>query len=98
MNRATWDSLRFTEGRRAAATCGITSPGELTTAVDRLVAQGPEAARPDKLFLLWNVADHLYRSRTPDEDQWSLEQVMEADLQDMMKRSYLAPILRQVAE
>jgi|GEM_PF-3051105 len=97
MTGTTWDALRFVEGSRAAATCGITSPGELQTAVDRLVSQG-EQARPDKLFLLWNVADHLYRAHTPSEDQWSLEQLMEADLQDMKKRTYLAPILARILD
>lgn len=97
MAATTWEGLRFDEGRRAAATCGIASPGELLGAVDRLVAQGVEA-RPDKLFLLWNVADHLYRSRTPADQQWSLDQLMEADLQDMKKRPYLAPILRRTVD
>ena len=58
----------------------------------------PGAAKPEKLFLLWNVADHLYREKTPREDQWTLEQLLEADLQDMLKRPYLAPILRTVTD
>jgi len=97
MSGTSWEQLRFDEGRRAAATCGITSPGELQAAADRLVAQGDQA-RPEKLFLLWNVADHLYRSLTDGDDQWSLEQMMEADLQDMKKRTYLAPILATVSD
>jgi phosphoribosyl-ATP pyrophosphohydrolase len=97
MAGTTWEQLRFEEGRRTAATCGIASPSELEASVDRLVSQGVEFARPDKVFLLWNVADHLYRTRTRAEDQWSLEQLMEADLQDMKKRTYLEPILRQIS-
>jgi hypothetical protein len=93
-----WESLRFDELRRAASTAGITTIPELRAAVKRLVGMAPGAAKPEKLFLLWNVADHLYREKTPTADQWSLEQLLEADLQDMMKREYLAPILRSVTD
>ena len=93
-----WEGLRFDELRRAASTAGISTVPELRAAVKRLVGMAPGAAKPEKLFLLWNVADHLYREKTPAADQWSLEELMEADLQDMMKRAYLAPILRTVSD
>ncbi len=93
-----WEALRFDELRRAASTAGIGTVAELRAAVARLVGMAPGAAKPEKLFLLWNVADHLYREKTPAEDQWTLEQLLEADLQDMLKRPYLAPILRTVID
>ena len=94
----TWESLRFDELRRAASTAGISTIPELRAAVKRLVGMAPGAAKPEKLFLLWNVADHLYREKTPVADQWSLEDLMEADLQEMIKRAYLAPILCAVVD
>lgn len=93
---ATWEDLRFAENRHQAATCGISSVPELRAAVERLMT-APEA-KPEKLFLLWNVADHLYRQKTPADDQWSLETLMEADLQDMKKRSWMAPLLGMIPE
>ena len=95
---AAWEALRFDELRRAASTAGISTVAELRAAVKRLVGMAPGAAKPEKLFLLWNVADHLYREKTPATDQWSLDQLMEADLQEMTKRAYLAPILRSVVD
>jgi len=96
MARTPWENLRFDEQRRAAATAGFSTVSELRAAVTRLAGLGPEQAKPEKLFLLWNVADHLYRTHKPSDEQWSLEQLMEADLQDMKKRAYLAPILNEV--
>ena len=98
LSRTPWDALRFDEQRRLAATVGISTVTELRAAVTRLTDLGPERAKPEKLFLLWNVADYLYRSSKPSAEQWSLEQLMEADLQDMKKRAYLAPILREIGE
>ena len=95
---ADWELLRFDEQRRVAATCGISTIPELRTAVDRLVAQGAPAAKPEKLFLLWCVAFHLYEAKTPVEDRFSLEQICEIDLQDMKKREYLQPVLAAVPE
>lgn len=98
MARTPWEALRFDEQRRAAATAGISTVPELRAAVTRLVGVGPEQAKPEKLFLLWNVADHLYRTSKQADEQWSLDQLMEADLQDMKKRAYLAPILREIVD
>ncbi len=94
----TWEQLAFDQQRRAAPTCGISTVPELRAASQRLIDLGAGKAKPEKLFLLWNVADALYRAKTPAEDQWTLEQLMEADLQEMKKRAYLAPILRQISE
>ena len=93
---ATWESLRFDELRHQAVTCGITSVPELRTAVDRLIAT-PEA-KPEKLFLLWNVADHLYRQKTPAAEQWTVEQLMDADLHEMRRRPWMEPLLRMIAD
>jgi phosphoribosyl-ATP pyrophosphohydrolase len=92
----TWEQLGFDQLRHQAGTCGISSVPELITAVDRLLAV-PDAP-PAKLFLLWNVADHLYRQQTPADQQWSLEQLMEADFQDMRKRPWMAPVIEMVGE
>ena len=88
---ATWETLAFEDVRRMGATCGINSVPELRVAVDRLLAV-PEA-KADKPFLLWCVADHLYRLQTPADQQWSLDQLMEADFQEMKKRPWMAPLL-----
>ncbi len=96
--RTAWEQLGFWANRKAARTCGISTVPELRAAADRMLALGAERAKPEKLFLLWNVADGLYRDKTPAEDQWSLDQLMEADLQEMKKRRYLEPILRMVPE
>ena len=94
----TWDELRFDENRRAAATCGVQTVEELRAAVKRLAALPPESVKPEKLFLMWNIADRIYRMRTAADKQWSLDQLMEADLQEMLKRPYLEPILAAVTD
>jgi hypothetical protein len=95
---ATWDSLVWDDCRRLAATSGIDTVEELKQAVDRLLALGSDAAKPEKLFLLWQVADRIYRRQTPPDKQWSIDQLMEADLQDMQKRVYLRPVLAAVRD
>jgi hypothetical protein len=95
---ANWDDLKFEDNRRLAATCGIEIIEELRAGTKRLVDSGPDHAKPHKLFLLWNVADRIYRAQKPAEKQWSLEELMEADLQDMKKRPYLEPILQEITE
>ncbi len=90
-----WAALDFEGQRRNAVTSGITSVPELSAASQRLVALGSAQAKPEKLFLLWLVADRLYRMQTKPDQQWSLEQLMEADLQEMLKRPYLRPFIEQ---
>jgi hypothetical protein len=94
---ATWDGLKFDELRRQAGGTALASIDDIRVAVKRLVDLG-EQAKCEKVFLLWNAADWVYRRQTPAEAQWSIEQLMEADLQDMKKRPYLAPILEQITE
>lgn len=93
---ATWETLRFDDLVRQGATCGINSVPELRTAVGRLLAT-PEA-KAEKPFLLWCVADYLYRLQTPADKQWSLDQLMEADFQEMKKRPWMAPLLGMIGE
>lgn len=93
----TWEALDFAAQRRAAATAGLDTVPELRAAAQRLAGLSPELAKPQKLFLLWNVADGIHRAQQRD-DAWPLESIMEADLQDMKKRPYLAPILREIQE
>ncbi len=95
---ARWEDLKFDDNRRTAAICGIQTAAELRAGAKRLAALGPAQAKPEKLFLLWNVADRIYRLQTKLDKQWSLEQVMEADLQEMKKRPYLAAILEKIAD
>jgi phosphoribosyl-ATP pyrophosphohydrolase len=95
---ATWEAIDFEFQRRQAVTSGILTVPELLAASARLATLAPERVKPEKLFLLWNVADRIYRLQTKPDAQWSLEQLMEADLQDMAKRPYLAPILRMVPD
>lgn len=93
----TWEALDFEGQRRDAVASGIGSVPELRAACARLVSLGAEQAKPEKLFLLWNVADRLYRLQTKSDDQWSLEQLMESDYQEMLKRPYLKPFLDATA-
>jgi hypothetical protein len=93
-----WDGIGFDAVRRQAATCGFDTVPEVLKAIRRIVGLGAGQAKPEKLFLLWNAADWIYRRQTKPEDQWSIEQLMEADLQEMKKRAYLEPIISQVTE
>ena len=88
----------FDATRREAMTCGIDGVPELRAAVSRLVALGPAAAKPAKLFLLWNAADWIYRRQTPEAEQRSLAELMAYDLHEMSSRDYLQPIIAQVAD
>jgi hypothetical protein len=89
-----WPEIAFEALRHQVPATRIDDTDTLRKASERLVALGPERALPAKLFLLWCVADGLYRSKTQAEQQWSLEQIMEYDLQDMKKRAYLQPCLK----
>jgi hypothetical protein len=93
-----WEAIGFEGLRRDAATCGVNNLAELRAAVKRLVEAGPEVAKPGKLFLLWWVADGIYRRTVPADQQWSVEQILESDLQEMLKRPYLKPILDRVVD
>jgi hypothetical protein len=96
-----WESLGFDQVRRDAATCGITTVEEVRAAVTRLVGlggEGPAAAKPAKLFLLWNVADFIYRRQTPIADQRSLTELMTYDLHEMSGRDYLKPIIERIPD
>jgi hypothetical protein len=95
---AVWEDLGWDDLARQAVNSGIGSVDVLRSTAQRLPAAGPDAVRPAKLFLLWRVADHLYRKQTTADQQWSLEQLMEADLQEMRTRVYLAPVLRAVTD
>lgn len=94
----TWDKLAFDDVRRQAATCKMELVAEIRSAVARLVGIGADAVKPEKLFLVWNAADWIYRRRTLQDKQWSLEQLMEADLQEMKKRWYLEKIIAEVTD
>jgi hypothetical protein len=94
---ADWPAIGFDDGRLLVPSSGISTIDELRAAVQRLVAMGPEAAPPAKLFLLWNAADAIYRRITPADEQFSIEQIMQADLAEMQKRPYLDPILKKTA-
>lgn len=93
-----WESLGFEQVRREAMTCGIDDVPELRAAVTRLVGLGPAAAKPAKLFLLWNAADWIYRRQTPETEQRSLAELMAYDLHEMSGRDYLQPIISQVVD
>ena len=94
---ATWETLEFDAGRRQAGTCKLDTVPEVRAAAARLVGLGLDA-KPNKLFLVWNAADWIYRRQMPKEKQWSIEKLMEADLQEMKKRPYLEPILKEITE
>jgi phosphoribosyl-ATP pyrophosphohydrolase len=97
-SNATWESLNFDTGRIQAGTCKIDIVPEVLASVRRLVAIGPDAVKPEKLFLVWNAADWIYRRQRPAEQQWSIEQLMEADLQDMKKKWYLEPLIAKITD
>lgn len=91
-----WEALGFDQLRRDAATCGIATVPELAAAVDRLVAT-PDA-KAEKLFLLWNVADLIYRRTVPVADQRSIDELMAYDFHEMTQRPWMAPLLRMIAD
>ncbi len=92
-----WEALGFDKVRREAGTCGIATVPELRAGVERLVGLGT-AAKPSKLFLLWNCADWIYRRQTPAADQRSLEELMAYDLHEMSGRDYLKPIIARIVD
>src|ERR1043165_7040575 len=92
------EALRFAGVRRQSATAKMDDVPAVRAVLERILAMAPEAVKPEKLFLVWNAADWIYRRQTPEDKQWSLEQLMEADLQDMKKRWYLGPIITGVTD
>lgn len=94
----TWEQLGFERVRRESSTTKLDDVPAVRALVERIMGLAPEAVKPEKLFLVWNAADWIYRRHTPEDKQWSLEQLMEADLQDMKKRWYLGPIIAEVTD
>ncbi|MDA3962243.1 MAG: hypothetical protein PF961_15750 [Planctomycetota bacterium] len=94
-----WDELAF-EGlaQQAAGHASLQEAGMILDQATKLVAAGVDAAKPSKLFLLWWAMDNQYRHSSLFPDRWSVEQIMEADLQEMKTRSYLRPILTEVTD
>ena len=88
----------FERVRRESSTTKLDDVPAVRALVERIMGLTPEAVKPEKLFLVWNAADWIYRRKTPEDKQWSLEQLMEADLQDMKKRWYLGPIIAEVTD
>jgi hypothetical protein len=95
---SSWEDIGFDDQRQAAAGCGITTVDELRPAIERLVTLGPAEAKPVKLFLLWNVADLIYRRQTPRDDQRSMSELMDYDLHEMRSRDYLKPIIDRIRD
>lgn len=97
-----WEDIDFDNTRLQVGQCNIDTPAKLNETVDKIVEHGCSAGLEKisvtKLFLLWHVADRLYRESRPHEKQWTIEQMMEYDLTDMKKRAYLEPILKAVPE
>jgi len=92
---ATWEEIDFDRQYLEAPRLGIDIVDRLIDVVERLVAMGADA-KPSKLFLLFSVADTLYRQKTPAANQRTLAEILEVDLQEMRKRPYLASILEEV--
>lgn len=95
---AGWDDIGWKEAPLLAVQSGIASVADLRTTAERLPGLGPDQVRPTKLFVLWACADRLYRQITLADKVWTVEQIMEADLSEMRKRPYLAPVLRAVVD
>jgi hypothetical protein len=88
---ADWEGIGFDQARIDAS--AIDGTDALRAAVDRLVAMGAA-----KLFLCWQAGDRIYRRGTPPDKQWSVEQILESDYQEMCKKTYLEPLLRMVRD
>ena len=73
---------------------GIDNVPALGEAVKRLIALPVEKAKPEKLFMLWMVADYIYRDTVAPDDQFDMSTIMQADLADMEKRAYLQPLIK----
>jgi phosphoribosyl-ATP pyrophosphohydrolase len=94
----TWEEICFDDLRISARQTGIDNPAALTETVNRVRALGVEQVHPRKLFMLWLVADHIYRATVPIKQQFDLATIMQADLADMEKRPYLQPIITETAD
>lgn len=94
-----WDDIGFQQlYGQAASNHALSDVGMVLEAAAKLVAAGPEVAKPQKLFLLWCAMDNHYRHCALFPEKWSIEQIMETDLHEMKTRSYLRPILEEVGE
>jgi len=94
-----WEELGF-EGlfAQAAASPALGDVGLVLEQAAKLVALGADHVKPQKLFLLWCAMDNHYRHSPLFPKKWSLEEIMETDLQEMKTRSYLKPILDAVSD
>lgn len=92
-----WADIEFEAMRQKAATeQTLQDPNMIISQAQRLAAMEPDQVKPAKLFLLWWAADNVYRHSDRFKDRWEVDQIMEYDLQDMKKREYLQPILKQL--
>ena len=91
-----WDDLNWQSLREQAVRARVEDAGAMLSHAQRLVGLGADQAKPEKCFLIWHMADQLYRSSDRFKNKWSIEEIMEADYQDMLKRSYLKPVIDQV--
>lgn len=92
-----WQDLDSENLRQQAATeRTLGDPNMVLTQALRLAELEPEQVKPQKLFLLWWAMDNHYRHSDRFKETWPVEQIMEYDLQDMKKRDYLQPILKDL--
>lgn len=94
-----WSELGFADLRQQAVSQpSLAEAGMVLSQSQRLAELEPEQVKPAKLFLLWWAMDDIYRHtpRFTKKGCWSVEELMQYDLQDMKKRSYLEPILREL--
>ena len=90
-----WADLNFDDLRITAKKTGIDNVPSLGEAVKRLISLPAEDVKPEKLFMLWMVADYIYRATVPAKDQFEMTTIMQADLADMEKREYLRPLIKE---
>lgn len=93
-----WEQLGFERVRRESSSTKLDDVPAVRAVVDRILTLDATAVKPEKLFLVWNAADWIYRRQTPQDKQWSLDQLMEADLQDMKKKWYLEPLIAKLTD
>ena len=60
---AAWEELAVAEQYRRGPAAGMDDPGGLPELCERLVSLAEPP--PAKLFLIWGIADAVYRKRTP---------------------------------
>lgn len=92
-----WSELDF-EGaaRMDSVSYGLDAPGLLASQSKRVAEVDVESVPARKLFAFWWAAHSIYRKTTPEDQQFTIAQLMAYEWHQFTQRSYLSPILKKI--